>query len=156
MCFEINGLKHLKLTILRFLPRPSTYLYYSNSSKKQFVLLKHYLLCINSHEFTYTFYTYILKCIFGGSNYFGVYGCWLVWLLLYFFMVAEWFFVINSASDFDSTSESDDSESDFSSVVMNLDICVFSPYIYTLLNKLWMIFLSILITESIVMQAMQL
>ena len=39
-------------------------------------------------------------------------------------------FVINSASNFDpifseSKSESDDSESDFSSVFMNLDICIF-------------------------------
>ena len=36
MCFEINGLKCLKLTILRFLPRPPTYPYYSNSSKNIF------------------------------------------------------------------------------------------------------------------------
>ena len=43
-------------------------------------------------------------------------------------------FVINSLSTF-SESESDDSESDFSSVFMNLDICIFSPYIYTLLDK---------------------
>ena len=48
-------------------------------------------------------------------------------------------FVINLASNFDpifskSKSESDDSESDFSSVFMNPDICIFSPYIYTLLN----------------------
>ena len=42
-------------------------------------------------------------------------------------------FVINSLS---SKSESDDSESDFSPVFMNLDICVFLPYICTLLNKL--------------------
>ena len=50
-------------------------------------------------------------------------------------------FVINLASNFDPTfseskSESDDPESDFSSVFMNLDICIFLPYIYTLLNKL--------------------
>ena len=52
-------------------------------------------------------------------------------------------FAINLASDFDSTSESgseSDSESDFesdsSSVFMNLDVCIFSPYIYTLPNKL--------------------
>ena len=32
---------------------------------------------------------------------------------------------LNSASDFDSTSESDNSESDFSSVFINLDICIF-------------------------------
>ena len=70
-------------------------------------------------------------------------------------------FAINSASTFDpifseSKSESDDSESDFSSVFINLDICIFLPYIYTLLNKLADdFFLSILITESIVMQAMQ-
>ena len=36
MCFEINGLKCLKLTILRFLPRPAIYPYYSNSSKNTF------------------------------------------------------------------------------------------------------------------------
>ena len=51
------------------------------------------------------------------------------------------YFVINSLSTLapifsDSKSESDDSESDFNSVFMNLDICIFSPYIYTLLNKL--------------------
>ena len=50
-------------------------------------------------------------------------------------------FGISSLSTFaatlsESKSESDDSESDFSSVFMNLDICVFLPYIYTLLNKL--------------------
>ena len=46
-------------------------------------------------------------------------------------------FAINLVSDFDSTSNSgSESESDFSSVFMNLDICVFLPYIYTLLNKL--------------------
>ena len=63
-------------------------------------------------------------------------------------------FTINSMSDFDSASESD-SESDSSSVFMNLDICIFLPCIYPLLNKLADGFLSILITESIVMQAMQ-
>ena len=42
-------------------------------------------------------------------------------------------FVINSLL---SKSESDDSESDFSSVFMNLDIWGFLPYIYALLNKL--------------------
>ena len=36
-------------------------------------------------------------------------------------------FAINSVSDFDSSSESDS--------VMNLDICIFLLYIYTLLNK---------------------
>ena len=50
-------------------------------------------------------------------------------------------FVINSLSNFDPTfsdskSESDESESDFNSVFMNLRICFFLPYIYTLLNKL--------------------
>ena len=44
-------------------------------------------------------------------------------------------FVINSLSS-KSKSESDDSESDFNSVFINFDICVFLPYIYTLLNKL--------------------
>ena len=34
-------------------------------------------------------------------------------------------FAINTASDFDSTSESDDSESDFSSVFINQGICIF-------------------------------
>ena len=63
-------------------------------------------------------------------------------------------FAINSALNFDYYSS--ESESDFSSVFMNLDICIFLPYIYTLLNKLADdFFLSILITESIVMQAMQ-
>ena len=39
MCFEINGLKTLKLTILRFLTQPPTYLYYLNSSKP-FIIYK--------------------------------------------------------------------------------------------------------------------
>ena len=67
-------------------------------------------------------------------------------------------FIINSLSTFFPTfSESNsESESDFSSTFMNLDICVFLPYIYTLLNKLADdFFLSIFIIESIVMQAMQ-
>ena len=50
-------------------------------------------------------------------------------------------FAINSLSTFapifsESKSESDDTQSDFSSVFMNLDICVFLPYICILLNKL--------------------
>ena len=46
-------------------------------------------------------------------------------------------FAINSVSDFDYTSESgSDSESDFSSAFMNLDIYIFSPYVHILLNKL--------------------
>ena len=49
-------------------------------------------------------------------------------------------FDIKSASNFDPTfseskSESDDSKFDFSSVFKNLDICIFFPYTYTLLNK---------------------
>ena len=49
-------------------------------------------------------------------------------------------FAINSASNFDpifseSKSESDDSESDFSSMFVTLDFCVFLPYICILLNK---------------------
>ena len=40
MCFEINGLKNLKLTILRFLPSPPIYTYYS-TAVKTFLLLKH-------------------------------------------------------------------------------------------------------------------
>ena len=63
-------------------------------------------------------------------------------------------FVINSLSS-KSKSESDDSESGFNSVFMNFDICVFLPYIFTLLNNLRMIFLSKFITESIVMREMQ-
>ena len=35
-----------------------------------------------------------------------------------------------------SKSKSEDSDSDFKSVFMNLDICIFSPYSYTHLNKL--------------------
>ena len=52
---------------------------------------------------------------------------------------SDFSFTINSASDFDSTSEiglESDSESDFSSVFMNLTFVFFSSYIYTLLNKL--------------------
>ena len=61
-------------------------------------------------------------------------------------------FATNSLSAF-SDSESDYSESDFNSVCMNLDdICVFLPYIYTLLNKLVDDFFYLF---SIVMQAMQ-
>ena len=67
-------------------------------------------------------------------------------------------FAINSASVFDSASESgSESKSDFSSVFMNLGICI----IYTLylhsskLTCKWFFFLSILMTESIAMQAMQ-
>ena len=33
--------------------------------------------------------TYVLKYILWGRNYFGVYGCWLVWLLLSAFKVAN-------------------------------------------------------------------
>ena len=43
-------------------------------------------------------------------------------------------FAISSALNFYSFSESNsESEPNFSSVFMNLDICVFLPYIYTLL-----------------------
>ena len=50
---------------------------------------------------------------------------------------SDFSFAINSASDFDSTSETDyESESDYDSVFMNLDICIFWPYICILLNKL--------------------
>ena len=92
MCLEINGLKYLKLAILKFLLRPPNYLYYSNSSrnifivKTSFIIHKFTWIHINSHNF----YTYVLKYIFWGSNYFRVYGCWLVWQLLYVFMVADW------------------------------------------------------------------
>ena len=45
-------------------------------------------------------------------------------------------FAINSVSDFDSVFKSDSaSESDSSSEFMNLGICIFSLYTYTLLNK---------------------
>ena len=69
---------------------------------------------------------------------------------------------INSESGFKSASKSDsksdsetDSETDSNLVFINLDICIFLSYIYTLLNKLVDDFLSILITEPIVIQAMQ-
>ena len=46
-------------------------------------------------------------------------------------------FIINLVSSKSkSKSESNDLESDFNSVFINFDICVFLPYIYTLLNKL--------------------
>ena len=32
--------------------------------------------------------TYVLKCIFWGSNLYRIYGCWLVRLLLYTFMIS--------------------------------------------------------------------
>ena len=37
-CFEINGLRNLKLTILRFLHGFSIYIYYFNSSKSFFIV----------------------------------------------------------------------------------------------------------------------
>ena len=43
-------------------------------------------------------------------------------------------FAINSVSDFDSVSESD-SETNSSSALINLDICIFVLYISILLNK---------------------
>ena len=65
-------------------------------------------------------------------------------------------FVINSASSFDSSSESNsESESDFRSMFVNQAFVFFSFYICTLLNKPVDGFLSIIMTESIVMQAMQ-
>ena len=66
-------------------------------------------------------------------------------------------FSINSASNFDYSSKSNsESESDFSSVFMNLDICIFLFYICIPLNKpADGFFLSILVTESIVIQAMK-
>ena len=39
-------------------------------------------------------------------------------------------------SIFSKSESKSDSESDFNSVFMNLDICIFSPYICTVLNKL--------------------
>ena len=38
MCFEINGLKNLKLTILRFLPGPPIYVYYYTGGKNLFIV----------------------------------------------------------------------------------------------------------------------
>ena len=66
-------------------------------------------------------------------------------------------FAINSASNFDSSSSksNSESESDFSSEFMNLDICIFLFYTCIPLNKPVDGFLSILITESIAIQAMQ-
>ena len=90
-CSKINKSKNLKLTILRFWPSPGSYLYYSIVVKTFFIVKTSFII----HKFTWihlnshNFYTYIPKCIFWGSNYFGVYGSWLVWLLLYVFMVAD-------------------------------------------------------------------
>ena len=69
-------------------------------------------------------------------------------------------FAINLASDFNSVSNSasdSDYESDFSAAFMNVDICIsFIFYICIPLNKpADAFFLSILMTESIVMQAME-
>ena len=68
-------------------------------------------------------------------------------------------FANNSASNFDSfdsTFKSDESEPDFSSVFMNLNICIFLKfYICILLNKPADGFLSSFIIESIVKQAMK-
>ena len=63
-------------------------------------------------------------------------------------------FVINSLSS-KSKSESDDSESDFNSVFINLDICIFWSYIYTLLNKLVDDFFYQSWKQNQVMEAMQ-
>ena len=52
MCFEINGLKNLKLIILRvFFPEPP-FIYTTLIAVKMFLLLKYHLLSINLHEFT--------------------------------------------------------------------------------------------------------
>ena len=70
-------------------------------------------------------------------------------------------FAINSASNFvptfyESKSESDESESDFSSVFMNLGICIFSfLYLHSSKKIFGWLFLSIFKIESIVMQVMQ-
>ena len=69
-------------------------------------------------------------------------------------------FAINSLSNFDPTfseskSESDESESDFSSVFINLEIYIFLAYIYTLVNKLADDFFYLFLKQSIVMLAMQ-
>ena len=76
---------------MRFLPRPP-HNYTTLIAVKAFFIVKTSFII---HKFTWihlnshNFYTYILKSIFLGSNYFGVYGSWLVWLLLYVFMVAD-------------------------------------------------------------------
>ena len=60
------------------------------------------------------------------------------------------------ASIFSKSKSESDSESDLNSVFINLGICVFLFYIYTLLNKLVDdFFLSIVKTESIVTQTIQ-
>ena len=67
-------------------------------------------------------------------------------------------FVINSLSIFVpifSEYKSDDSESDFSSVFINLDIYIFWSYIYTLLNKLVDDFFYQSWKQNQVMEAMQ-
>ena len=59
-------------------------------------------------------------------------------------------------SIFSKSESKSDSESDFNSIFINLGICIFLPYIYTLPNKLVNdFFLSIVKTESVFMQAMQ-
>ena len=65
-------------------------------------------------------------------------------------------FSVNSASNFDSFSESySESEYEFSSVFMNLDICIFfSLHLHFSKQTCGWFFLSNFITESIVMQAM--
>ena len=63
----------------------------------------------------------------------------------------------NSVSGFDSKSDSEsDSQSDSSLAAMKLDICIFFIlYLHSSKQTCGWFFLSILITESIVMQAMQ-
>ena len=64
-------------------------------------------------------------------------------------------FAINSVSNFDSVFESD-SESNSSLALINLDIYIFfTQYLHSSKKACGWFFLSILITESIVMQAMQ-
>ena len=70
-------------------------------------------------------------------------------------------FAINSLSNFDPTfseykSESDNSEYDFSSVFVNLDIYIFfTLYLHSPKETCVWFFLSVFITVSIVMQAME-
>ena len=52
MCFEINGLKNLKLTILRFWGSEPPLAHTTLIAVKTFLLLKHNLLSINPHTFT--------------------------------------------------------------------------------------------------------
>ena len=100
--------------------------------------------------------------IFYGQEYVLIYlkqlqSFWVVYVkaqikskMIYSESESDFNFAINSVSDFDSTSKSasDDSESDFSSVFMNLDICIFfTLHLHSSKNTCGWFFQSILITE---------